>query len=371
MSKGIVMDPERRSATVVEFEREMLDRVVGQERAVSQVARMLQVVEAGMNAPGRPLASLLFLGPTGTGKTRVVEAAAEILFGDARAVIKIDCAEYQHGHEIAKLIGSPPGYLGHRETLALLTQKTIDQYQTEEHPITLVLFDEIEKANDTLWQLLLGVLDKATLTLGDNQRVDFSRTVVGLTSNLGSKEINELFSGKIGFSGPEADSEGRLNQKIYRVALDAARRRFSPEFMNRIDKLVVFRSLSRDELRKIVEIELRAVQGRILDAAEDKPFVLSVSAGVKDLLLDEGWDSRFGARHLKRAIERRVIYPLSSLMATDQIRSGDRVSIETSAGGRLIFRRKPTIKAVPTVRVASATAVSSDASGPHLDRAAS
>ncbi len=371
MSKGIVMDPERRSARVVEFEREMLDRVVGQERAVRQVARMLQVVEAGMNVPGRPLASLLFLGPTGTGKTRVVEAAAEILFGDAKAVIKIDCAEYQHGHEIAKLIGSPPGYLGHRETPALLTQKTIDQYQTEEHPITLVLFDEIEKANDTLWQLLLGVLDKATLTLGDNQRVDFSRTVVVLTSNLGSKEINELFSGKIGFSGPETDSEGRLNQKIYRAALDAARRRFSPEFMNRIDKLVVFRSLSRDELRKIVEIELRGVQRRILDAAVDKPFVLSVSAGVKDLLLDEGWDSRFGARHLKRAIERHVIYPLSSLMATDQIRAGDRVSIETSGGGRLIFRRKPTIKAVPAARVASATASSSDASASHLDRAAS
>ena len=371
MSKGIVMDPERRSAGVVEFERKMLDRVVGQERAVGQVARMLQVVEAGMNVPGRPLASLLFLGPTGTGKTRVVEAAAEILFGDANSVIKIDCAEYQHGHEIAKLIGSPPGYLGHRETPALLSQKTIDQHQTEEHPITLVLFDEVEKASNTLWQLLLGVLDKATLTLGDNQKVDFSRTVVVLTSNLGSKEISELVSGKIGFTKPESDSESKLNQRIYRAALEAARGRFSPEFMNRIDKLVVFRSLGRDELRQIVDIELRGVQNRILESSQNRPFLLRVSTGVKDFLLEEGWDSRYGARHLKRAIERHIVYPLSSLMATGQIGSGDEVRVEASVEGRLVFRRKPAMKVVPAVRVAGATAGGSEAQGAALDRVAS
>src|SRR5256885_10250736 len=192
---------------------------------------------AGLNPPGRPVGNLLFLGPTGSGKTRVVEAMAESLFGDPRACIKIDCAEFQHSHEIAKLIGSPPGYLGHRETSPMLTQENLDRMHNEELKLTLVLFDEIEKASDALWQLLLGILDKATLTLGDNRRVDFSRCMVIMTSNLGAREMSELISGGIGFApgkGVKNPHDTEVDQKIYRTAVEAARRKFSPEFMNRI-----------------------------------------------------------------------------------------------------------------------------------------
>src|SRR5262250_914883 len=168
VSEEVLLDPEMRSSEVLDFERRLLGKIVGQDRAVRRIVNMYQIYLAGMNMPGRPIGNLLFLGPTGSGKTRVVEASAEILFGSPRAFIKIDCAEFQHSHEIAKLIGSPPGYLGHRETPPLLTQESLSRYHSEENPFTLVLFDEIEKANDALWQLLLGVLGKATLTLGDN-----------------------------------------------------------------------------------------------------------------------------------------------------------------------------------------------------------
>src|SRR3989449_8186582 len=194
-----MLDPSRRSNDAREFESALRRRIVGQDQAVEKVVEIYQMFLAGLNPPGRPVGNLLFLGPTGSGKTRVVEAMAEALFGDARACIKIDCAEFQHSHEIAKLIGSPPGYLGHRETQPLITQEVLEQHFSEKLKISLVLFDEIEKASDALWQLLLGILDKATLTLGDNRRVDFSRSLIFLTSNLGSQEMSTLLSAGIGF----------------------------------------------------------------------------------------------------------------------------------------------------------------------------
>src|SRR5487761_1130739 len=198
---GIMLDPTRRSSEVQQFEDDLRHKVVGQERAVKQLARAYQIYRAGIAAPGRPLANLLLLGPTGSGKTRLVEAAAEVLFGDERAVLKVDCAEFQHSHEISKLIGSPPGYLGHRETHPLINQESLDQYHTDTLKLSLVLFDEIEKASDSLWQLLLGILDKAALTLGDNRRVDFSRCMIFMTSNLGSQEMAKLVEGGLGFAG--------------------------------------------------------------------------------------------------------------------------------------------------------------------------
>ena len=164
------LDPTRRSNDAREFENALRRRIVGQDQAVEKVVEIYQMFLAGLNPPGRPVGNLLFLGPTGSGKTRVVEAMAEALFGDSRACIKIDCAEFQHSHEIAKLIGSPPGYLGHRETHPLLTQEALNQWHTDNLKLSILLFDEIEKASDALWQLLLGILDKATLTLGDNRR---------------------------------------------------------------------------------------------------------------------------------------------------------------------------------------------------------
>src|SRR5213079_2008821 len=235
-----------KSPRAQEFETKLGSLIVGQERAVRRISGLYQIYLAGMQNPGRPVGTMLFLGPTGSGKTRVVEAAAEVLFAEANAVVKIDCAEFQHSHEIAKLIGSPPGYLGHRETSPMLTQENLDKMHSDELKLTLVLFDEIEKASDALWQLLLGILDKATLTLGDNRRVDFRNCMVIMTSNLGAREMSELISGGIGFApgkGVKNPHDTEVDQKIYRTAVEAARRKFSPEFMNRIDKVVVFRSL--------------------------------------------------------------------------------------------------------------------------------
>jgi ATP-dependent Clp protease ATP-binding subunit ClpA len=169
------LDVGKRSATACQFEYAMREKIVGQDEAVQALADIYQVFCAGLHSPGRPVGNLLFLGPTGSGKTRTVEAAAEILFGDSRAIIKVDCAEFQHSHEIAKLIGSPPGYLGHRETHPLITQEALAASHREHLKLSFLLFDEIEKASDALWQLLLGMLDKATLTLGDNRKVDGRR----------------------------------------------------------------------------------------------------------------------------------------------------------------------------------------------------
>src|SRR5271169_2385132 len=201
-----VLDPNRRSNVAGEFDAALRRRIVGQDAALEKVVEIYQMFLAGLNAPGRPVGNLLFLGPTGSGKTRVVEAMAEALFGDARACIKIDCAEFQHSHEIAKLIGSPPGYLGHRETHPLLTQEALNAFHTEETKLSILLFDEIEKASDALWQLLLGILDKATLTLGDNRRIDLSQCLIIMTSNLGAADMSELINGKMGFAGAKAEN---------------------------------------------------------------------------------------------------------------------------------------------------------------------
>jgi ATP-dependent Clp protease ATP-binding subunit ClpA len=329
------------SPEVHEFEKALLKRVVGQDRAVRRLARVYQVYRAGLSTPGRPLVNLLLLGPTGSGKTRLVEAAAEVLMGDSKAVVKIDCAEFQHSHEIAKLIGSPPGYLGHRETQPLITQEVLDRHFTENLKLSLVLFDEIEKASDSLWQLLLGILDKGTLTLGDNRRVDFSRSMIFLTSNLGSQELMKLMRGGLGFSAGPNEDEKDLDQKIYRTAMEASRRKFSPEFMNRIDKVIVFRLLFRDSLEKILDIEVGRVQDRIMTATEGNPFVLVCTPAARDFLLEEGTDQKFGARHLKRAIERYLVFPISNLLATRQIKLGDLITVDYSPeGSRLAFLKE-------------------------------
>jgi ATP-dependent Clp protease ATP-binding subunit ClpA len=327
--KLIALDPNSKSAVAEHFDAGLRARVIGQNRAIRAITSMYQVFQAGMTNPTRPLGSMLFLGPTGSGKTHVVEAAAEILFGDRNAVVKIDCAEFQHSHEIAKLIGSPPGYLGHRETSPLLTQESLEKYRTERDPFSLVLFDEIEKASDALWQLLLGVLDKGTLTLGDNRRVDFSQTMIFMTSNLGAKEMSDLITGSIGFapakSGQMAADD--LDQKIYRTASEAAKRKFSPEFMNRIDKVVVFRSLKHPELCQILDLELKGIQRRIDEGAGER-FTISLTDGAREFLLEEGIEYRYGARHLKRAIERFLVNPLANLSATGQVHVGDVVVVD-------------------------------------------
>jgi ATP-dependent Clp protease ATP-binding subunit ClpB len=337
-----ILDPTIQSPEVRNFESSLRDRVVGQDRAVRRLARAYQMHLAGLATPGRPLVNLLFLGPTGSGKTRLVEAAGEVLFGDVRSVIRVDCAEFQHSHEIAKLIGSPPGYLGHRETQPLITQEVLEEHQTEKLKFSLVLFDEIEKASDALWQLLLGILDKATLTLGDNRRVDFSRSMIFLTSNLGSTEVMNLMTGGgIGFSSQTGENDEELDHKIYRAATEAARRKFSPEFMNRIDKVIVFRALQREHLEKILDIELARVQERIIAANGASQFVFRCTPEARRFLLAEGTDAKFGARHLKRSIERHLVFPLSNLIATRQIQLGDFLTVDFDAeASKLVFIRE-------------------------------
>src|SRR5579863_2594051 len=321
------LDPSIRSTDSRDFESSLRAKIVGQAEGVQSLVDMYQVFCAGLNSPGRPVGNLLFLGPTGSGKTRIVEAAAEILFGDARAVIKVDCAEFQHSHEIAKLIGSPPGYLGHRETHPLITQEALAASHTDKLKLSFLLFDEIEKASDALWQLLLGMLDKATLTLGDNRRVDLSQTVIFMTSNLGGGEITELMQGGMGFIQPKDKPITGLDEKVERTAIEAARRKFSPEFMNRLDKVVVFHPLQRTQLEEVLEIELGQVQQRVLETARGQ-FLFRVTPAAREFLLTEGTDQRYGARHLKRAIERNIVYPLANLLATEQVRVGDLVRID-------------------------------------------
>jgi len=299
--------------------------VIGQDEAIEQIVNIYQMHVTGLAAPGKPVGSFLFLGPTGSGKTRTVEAMAEALIGNPRAVIKIDCGELQHSHEIAKLIGSPPGYLGHRETHPLLSQEMLDQHHTETVKLSFVLFDEIEKASDALWNLLLGILDKATLTLGDNRRVDFSRAMIFMTSNVGATEMGALNGPKLGFErhwGAEKRDE-QPDRKMSRTGIAAARRKFTPEFMNRIDKIAVFKPLGEEALSSVLDIELAQVQQRILTSSSGKFFTLTVSASGKRFLLEHGTDIRYGARHLKRAIERLVVHPLSNLIATNQVNTGD------------------------------------------------
>jgi ATP-dependent Clp protease ATP-binding subunit ClpB len=363
------LDPERRSTQTLEFQTSLRSKIVGQEEGVQALVDLYQVFCAGLNSPGRPVGNLLFLGPTGSGKTRIVEAGAEILFGDPRAVIKVDCAEFQHSHEIAKLIGSPPGYLGHRETHPLITQEALSANHTDKLKLSFLLFDEIEKASDALWQLLLGMLDKATLTLGDNRRVDLSQTVIFMTSNLGGGEITELMTGGMGFIQPKDKPATDLDEKVERTAVEAARRKFSPEFMNRLDKVVVFHPLQRTQLEEVLEIELGQVQQRVLETARGQ-FLFRVTSAARDFLLQEGTDQRYGARHLKRAIERHIVYPLANLLATEQVRLGDLIRIDWNGEDKqLTFVRESegALVETPQLPLTKTTAATEAQDGRALD----
>src|SRR5437016_1825068 len=240
---NVPLDPTKTGREAESLESNLRKMIVGQDEAIEQIVNIYQMYLTGLTAPGRPVGNFLFLGPTGSGKTRTVEATAEALVHNPRAVIKIDCAEFQHSHEIAKLIGSPPGYLGHRETHPLLSQEVINQHHTETVKISFILFDEIEKASDALWNLLLGILDKATLTLGDNRRVDFSQSMIFMTSNLGASEMSALTLPKLGFQatkrGNPTEVDEKLSSKMSKSGVEAARRKFTPEFINRIDKTAV------------------------------------------------------------------------------------------------------------------------------------
>ncbi len=338
-----ILDHAQKSESILDFERNLKRLVIGQDAAVEGITDVFQIYRGGLSAPGRPLATMLFLGPTGTGKTKTVESAAQVIFGKTGAVIKIDCGEFQHSHEIAKLKGSPPGYLGHRETTPMLTQDNLDKYHTAEDKVTFLLFDEIEKASESLWNLLLAILDKATLSLGDNRVVDFSRTIVIMTSNLGAREMQEMLETKIGFSTAKPQTTP-APEKIDSIAIEAARKRFSPEFLNRIDKIVVFQTLTEEAISAILDLELEAVRQRIFAKCEAK-LTMDFTADAKAFIRSQGIDKRYNARPLKRAVERCIILPMSSLLNCTKFNDGDQLVVDLHPSRKsLVFKkRKPVL----------------------------
>jgi ATP-dependent Clp protease ATP-binding subunit ClpA len=340
------LDVTRHGDATREFETFLRSRIVGQDTAIEAVTELYQMFLVGMAAPDRPVGNLLFLGPTGSGKTYVVEVVAEALFGNSHAFIKVDCAEFQEHHEIAKLIGSPPGYIGHMQTPPLLTQEALTKWHTDKLKLTLLLFDEVEKASEALWQLLLGILDKASLTLGDNSHVDLSQCMIFMTSNLGATEMSSLAEGGLGFAAQKPLDDAHLDDKISRTATEAARKKFSPEFMNRLDKVVVFKTLRPEQLEQILELELAKVQQRITRAVGQSHFTFRCNPDVKQWLLKEGTDPKYGARHLKRVIERSIVYPLANLVATSQVTSGDCIDITVKPEGGLAFSKAEALASV-------------------------
>ncbi len=320
----------------MEFGEALRAKIVRQEEAAQVMVDLYQVFCAGLNTPGRPVGSLLFLGPTGSGKTRNVEAAAEILFGDSRAVIKIDCGEFQHSHEISKLMGSPPGYLGHRETHPLVTREALAACHTDKLKLSFLLFDEIEKARRSL-----------ATPLGHAGQGDLNAWRQPSCGPLPDGDLHDFEPGRHRNHGIDARRDGiiqsedkpmtNLDEKVARTAVEAARRKFSPEFMNRLDKIVVFHPLNREQLAEVLRIELSQVQQRVLETANGQ-FLFRMTDAGREFLLCEGTDQRYGARHLKRAIERHVVFPLANLLATGQVQAGDMLYIDWDPRvGGLVF----------------------------------
>jgi ATP-dependent Clp protease ATP-binding subunit ClpA len=316
------LDPNIKSEAEEELASSLKHLIVGQTRAIEVLVDAYETFRAGLAPPDHPVGNLIFLGPTGCGKTYVIEVMAELLFGTKKALKKVDCAEFQHSHDIAKLVGSPPGYLGHRDTPAYLRQESLDAHHTKELALTLLLFDEFEKSNDALWNLLLGILDKGTLTLGDNKQSTFDKCLIIMTGNLGSREMQYLARGGLGFAGSSTKSSEAFNKEVETAGLEAAKKRFTPEFLNRIDEIVVFHSLDEKQLKQVVELEIEQVQSRVLKMRDPRQFVLEFTPAAKDLLIAQGTDLKNGARPLKRIMEKLVVKRLSRFLNTKQVNMG-------------------------------------------------
>ena len=299
-------------------------RIIGQDDALWEIIPYLEMYQANLNPMGRPAGVFLLLGPTGTGKTRTAEVVAEALHGNDRHLLRVDCGEYQMEHEVAKLVGAPPGYLGHKETQAVLSQQRIDAVTSESSRLSIVLFDEIEKAAPSMQRILLGILDKAFLRTGDNQPVNFENSMIFLSSNLGAREMAEQTRPGIGFAqGPR---EVRTD-KLHAAALHAVRKRFSPEFLNRIDATVTYRPLSKEAMSIILEQQLAALQQLIDLRLGARTVHLRYTAECREFLLGQGVTAEYGARELKRTVHRWVLQPLASLVIQNRIPPGKRVEV--------------------------------------------
>lgn len=304
-------------------------KVVGQQTAIESIVPYVTMHQAGLAPEGRPVGVFLLLGPTGTGKTRTIEALADVLHGNERNILRVDCGEYQLDHEVAKLIGAPPGYLGHRETHPLLTQQRLNAVTSDRSGLSLVLFDEIEKAAPSLNRLLLGVLDKGFLRLGDNTTVNFANSLIFMTSNLGAREMQRALRRGVGFSGlvPGEVPAKRLDS----IADAAVRRRFTPEFVNRIDVSVTYHQLTAEALQQILEILLDDLQRHVQSRLGPRAFQLDVTRPARTFLLAAGASDEFGARQLKRVIHRHLTQPLAALVAAGMVQPGGVVRVTANA----------------------------------------
>jgi ATP-dependent Clp protease ATP-binding subunit ClpA len=314
---------------------QLAERIIGQPDSLDAIVPYVQMYQAGLAPEGRPAGVFLLLGPTGTGKTRTVEALAEVIHGSPKHVLRIDCGEYQMEHEVAKLIGAPPGYLGHRETQPVLTQMKLNQVMSDRANVAIVLFDEIEKAAPSLTRLLLGILDKGTLRLGDNTTVQFERTLIFLTSNLGAREMARELRPNFGFEAvaggsTEADDQARLEE----VAVAAVKRKFAPEFINRIDLMLTYRPLNAEAMEKILEIQLQELANHIARRMGDRCFYLQIPRRARRFLLENGTSTQYGARELKRTIHRHLMHPLAALVADGAVAPGAIVRCDLHSGGK-------------------------------------
>jgi ATP-dependent Clp protease ATP-binding subunit ClpA len=291
---------------------------VGQSHAIAEIVPYVQMYRAGLGPKGRPAGVFLLLGPTGTGKTRTVEALADVLHGNEKNLVRVDCGEFQMEHEIAKLIGAPPGYLGHRETPPMLTQQKLGAVTSEASHLTLVLFDEIEKAAPSMTRLLLGVLDNAVLRLGDNTSVNFERTLIFLTSNLGASAMRKEVLPDFGFGAVTGASDGTL-RKLSSIGLGAVKRRFAPEFVNRIDAVITYQPLDANALEAILDQQIAALERHIAHRLEERAFTLQLDPGARTFLLVKGTSREYGARELKRVILRKLTQPLAAMVESDLI----------------------------------------------------
>jgi ATP-dependent Clp protease ATP-binding subunit ClpA/ActR/RegA family two-component response regulator len=308
------------------------EKVIGQRTAVSGIASTVKMYQAGLSPAGRPAGVFLLLGPTGTGKTRTVEALAEILHGSGKNVIKIDCGEFQTDHEIAKLVGAPPGYLGHRETKPVLTQERLGEVTSTFCDLSIVLFDEIEKAAPGVSRLLLGVLDKATLRLGDNTEVNFEKSLIFLTSNLGAREMMKELQPELGFR-PSAPTEASdLTRKLESIALNAVRRMYSPEFVNRLDAVITYQPLDSEALALILDQQISDLQKHVNSRLGDKCFNIVIADETRSFLLQKGTSPEYGARELKRSIHRYLTQPLATLVIEAKLKPGSTVRVGVTEG---------------------------------------
>ena len=343
------------------LEQFLKSRVVGQDDAIDTLICSYSRLLSGLQDPSRPLLTALLLGPTGVGKTETAKALAHTLFGSEMAMTRVNCEEYAHGHELSKLLGSPPGYVGYNIE-PLLSQRRIDEphrkiregpqgnsdqgnslidriFTSDENKfLSVLLFDEVEKAHPILWNTMLGILDSGMLTLGDNTTTDFSRSIILMTSNVGSRQMNEILDCQtIGFH-QDGDSAQVEATSVRETALKAARDAFPLEFLNRVDEILVYSVLEREHLEKIFDKFLADFHERAINQA-GVPILIKVDQNARNLIIDRGIDRRYGARPLRRAMERELVDPISRLMASQELHPGDVVEVERE-GEHLVFYRK-------------------------------